>query len=99
MHKVADAIEGSVDSPLFHIVDPRAEEIKHCGLTTVGLLGTRFTMEQEFYRGRLREQHGIEVVIPNEVDREIVHRIIYDELCLGKSLDASRTEPGHATVH
>ena len=92
MHKVADAIESAVDIPLFHIADPTAEEIKRCGLTTVGLLGTRFTMEQEFYRGRLRQQHGIDVIIPNEVDREIVHRVIYDELCLGKTLDASRTE-------
>ena len=92
MHKVADAIESAVDIPLFHIVDPTAEEIKRCGLTTVGLLGTRFTMEQEFYTGRLRDLHGIDVVVPNEVDREIVHRVIYDELCLGKSLEASRTE-------
>lgn len=91
MHKVADAIERAVDIPLLHIVDPTAEAIKHCGLTTVGLLGTRFTMEQEFYSGRLHRQHGIDVIIPDEVDREIVHGVIYDELCLGKSLDTSRT--------
>jgi len=87
MHKVAPAIESAVAIPLFHIVDPTAEEIKRRGLTTVGLLGTRFTMEQEFYRDRLREYHGIDVVIPGEADREIVHRVIYDELCLGKALD------------
>ena len=92
MHKVADAIESAVDIPLFHIVDPTAEEIKHRGLTTVGLLGTRFTMEQAFYTGRLREQYGINVIIPNQIDREIVHSVIYDELCLGKSLNASRIE-------
>lgn len=91
MHKVADAIERAVDIPLLHIVDPTAEEIKHRHLKTVGLLGTRFTMEQEFYTDRLRE-HGIDVVVPNQVDREIVHRVIFDELCLGQSLDASRTE-------
>lgn len=92
MHKVADAIESAVDIPLLHIVDPTAEAIKHRGLTTVGLLGTRFTMEQEFYSGRLHKQHGIDVIIPDEVDREVVHGVIYDELCLGKSLDTSRTE-------
>ncbi|MBE0622980.1 MAG: aspartate/glutamate racemase family protein [Burkholderiales bacterium] len=92
MHKVADAIEGAVDIPLYHIADATAEEIKRNGLASVGLLGTRFTMEQEFYKGRLREGHGIDVVIPDEIDREIVHRVIYDELCLGKIIDASRTE-------
>ena len=92
MHKVADVIESEVDIPLFHIVDATAEEIRRCGMTTVGLLGTRFTMEEAFYKGRLRVRHGIEVVIPNEADREIVHRVIYEELCLGKIFDASSTE-------
>ena len=92
MHRVADAIESAVDLPFFHIADPTAEEINRCGLTKVGLLGTRFTMEQAFYKGRLRERHGIDVVVPNEADRETVHRVIYEELCLGKTLDASRAE-------
>ncbi len=92
MHKVAPAIESAVIIPLLHIADPTAEGIKRRGFTTVGLLGTRFTMEQEFYRGRLRERHGIDVLIPGETDREIVHRVIYDELCLGKVLDPSRAE-------
>lgn len=92
MHKVAEAIEHAVDIPLFHIADPTAEEISRCGLTTVGLLGTRFTMEHAFYNDRLRARHGIDVVIPNEADRGFVHRVIYEELCLGKTIDESRAE-------
>lgn len=92
MHKVADAIENAVDVPLFHIADPTAEEIKRLGLTRVGLLGTRFTMERNFYKDRLRERHGIDVIVPNATDREIVHKTIYEELCLGKTLDQSRRE-------
>ncbi len=84
MHKVAPAIEAAVSIPLFHIADPTAEEIKRAGHTRIGLLGTRFTMEQAFYKDRLQERHGLEVVTPNESDRAIVHRIIYEELCLGK---------------
>lgn len=91
MHRVAPAVENAVAIPLLHIVDPTAEEIRRAGYTKVGLLGTRFTMEQDFYRGRLSERHGIEVLIPPEPDREIVHRVIYDELCLGQVRDASRT--------
>jgi len=92
MHKVAPAIESAVLIPLFHIADPTADEIKGVGLVKVGLLGTRFTMEQAFYRERLVALHGIDVLIPSEPDREIVHRIIYDELCLGQVLDTSRGE-------
>ncbi len=92
MHRIAPAIEDAVSIPLVHIADSTAEEIKRAGLATVGLLGTRSTMEQEFYRERLSKRHGIEVVIPAEADRGIVHRIIYDELCLGKVHDASRNE-------
>ena len=92
MHKVAPAIEAAVRIPLLHIADPTAEEIKSAGLSTVGLLGTRFTMEQDFYTGRLRELHGLRVIIPRERDREIVHRIIYEELCLGRIHDESRAE-------
>jgi aspartate racemase len=92
MHKVAPAIEAAVTIPLLHIADPTAHEIKRQAMTRIGLLGTRFTMEQDFYRDRLTRIHGIEVVIPVEPDREIVHRIIYDELCMGRVLDASRDE-------
>ena len=91
MHKVASHIEAAVDIPLFHIADPTADEIKDAGHSTVGLLGTRFTMEQAFYRDRLRERHGLDVLVPNAQDRDIVHRVIYEELCLGKVVEASRT--------
>jgi aspartate racemase len=92
MHKVAPAIEGAVRIPLFHIADPTAQAIKLAGMRKIGLLGTRFTMEQPFYKDRLRELHGLDVVVPAPADRDIVHRIIYEELCLGKVLDVSRDE-------
>lgn len=92
MHKVADEIEGAVGIPLLHIADATAAEVKARGLSKVGLLGTRFTMEQDFYKARLRGRHGIEALVPAEADRAIVHRVIYDELCLGKVLDPSRGE-------
>lgn len=90
MHKVAPAIEAAVTIPLLHIADPTAAAVKQAGIHTVGLLGTRFTMEQDFYRGRLEAQHGLKVVIPDAVDRTVVHRVIYDELCLGVTRDESR---------
>ena len=80
MHKVADDIERIGGLPLLHIADATAEKIKGQGLRKIGLLGTRFTMEQDFYRGRLQDIHQIEVVTPDEADRAIVHRIIYEEL-------------------
>ncbi len=92
MHKVAATIEAAVQIPLLHIADPTAMEIKAQGLERVGLLGTRFTMEQAFYKDRLQDQHGLQVITPSLADREIVHRIIYEELCLGQILDASRQE-------
>jgi aspartate racemase len=92
MHKVAPAIEGAVDVPLLHIADPTAAAITAAGFSRVGLLGTRFTMEQAFYRDRLSERHGLEVLIPNPTDRDLVHRIIYGELCLGTVSSDSRTE-------
>jgi aspartate racemase len=92
MHKVAPAIEAAVHIPLFHIADPTAAAIKEAGYAKVGLLGTRFTMEQDFYRERLCERHGLLVLIPAQEDRDIVHRIIYEELCLGKIVPASRAE-------
>lgn len=83
MHKVASSIESAVTIPLLHIADATASEIKRAGHSTVGLLGTRFTMEQAFYRDRLSDRHGLRVIVPGAEDREIIHGIIYDELCLG----------------
>lgn len=90
MHKVAPAIEAAVAIPLVHIADPTAAVIRQAGLSCVGLLGTRFTMEQDFYRARLTDRHGIDVVIPDDGDRALVHRVIYEELCLGRVEEASR---------
>ena len=92
MHKVAPAIESAVTIPLLHIADPTAAAVKQAGIRTVGLLGTRFTMEQDFYRGRLAERHGLAVMIPDLADREIVHRVIYDELCQGDLRAESRAQ-------
>jgi aspartate racemase len=92
MHKIGPAIEAAVRIPLFHIADPTAFAIKHAGYSTVGLLGTRFTMEQDFYRDRLRERHGLKVLIPPPEDRDLVHRVIYQELCLGKIDPGSRIQ-------
>jgi aspartate racemase len=91
MHKVAASIEGAVSIPLLHIADPTAQAIRSARFTTAGLLGTRFTMEQTFYRERL-ERHGIDVLTPDVSDRERVHDIIYSELCVGKIVESSRTE-------
>jgi aspartate racemase len=92
MHKVADAIDRAVDVPLVHIADTTAQAIRSARIETVGLLATAYTMEQDFYVGRLRDQHGLEVLVPDEPDRELVHRVIYDELCVGLVLDRSRAE-------
>ena len=84
MHKLAPDIQQQLSIPLLHIADPTARAVRSAGLRTVALLGTRFTMEENFYRGRLeRPPHGLQVLIPPENDRQIVHRVIYDELCLG----------------
>ena len=90
MHKVAPAIAAATSLPLLHIADATAEAIKTAGLSKVGLLGTRFTMEQAFYKQRLQSEYGIEVVIPDEAGRETVHQVIYQELCLGHINAASR---------
>lgn len=90
MHRMADAVQAAVAVPLLHIADPTAEAIKAAGIRRVALLGTAFTMEQDFYKGRLREVHGLEVIVPDMDDRATVHRIIYDELVAGKILPASR---------
>lgn len=92
MHKVAPEIADAIGIPLLHIADATARRLVADGVTRVGLLGTRFTMEQAFYKGRLTEQFGLEVLVPEEDQRERVHRIIYDELCLGELRDDSRTE-------
>lgn len=91
MHRVAPQLERQLAIPILHIADATAERLVADGIGRVGLLGTRFTMEQEFYRGRLADRHGLEVLVPEAAEREVVHRIIYGELCLGKiSADSRR---------
>lgn len=90
MHKVADAISAAVHIPLLHIADPTARAILEADFTKVGLLGTRFTMEQDFYRSRLERAHGLTVLTPPQADRGLIHQIIYNELCLGEVKDSSR---------
>ena len=90
MHRCAWAIDAAVKVPLLHIADPTAEAIQAAGVTRVGLLGTAFTMEQDFYRGRLQDKFGLEVLVPEPQDRKAVHEIIYRELVTGQVLDASR---------
>lgn len=92
MHKVAPEIEAAIDIPLLHIADATAAKLRADGITRVGLLGTRFTMEQDFYKGRLQERFGLAVLVPDEAGRDRVHRIIYDELCLGEIRESSRAE-------
>ncbi len=92
MHKVVDAITAAIQIPLIHIADPTAAAIRASGIRKIGLLGTRFTMEQDFYKGRLIQQHGLEVLTPTQTDRDSVHRIIYEELCLGVISPASKAE-------
>ncbi len=90
MHKMAEEVEGAIGIPILHIVDVTAEAIRANGETRVGLLGTKFTMEQDFYKGRLRDKHGLEVLIPGEKERQIVHDILYGELCLGAIKEQSK---------
>ena len=90
MHKVAPIVETAVHIPLLHIADATGAAVVAAGHATVGLLGTRFTMAEEFYRGRFSERFGLRVLIPDESSREIVDRVIFDELCLGRLLEASR---------
>ncbi|AWP34893.1 aspartate/glutamate racemase family protein [Pantoea sp. MHSD4] len=90
MHKVAAQISAATDIPLLHIADATGRRIQQAGVHKVGLLATRFTMEQDFYRGRLHEQFGLEVITPDEADRLFVHEVIYQELCLGEINPASR---------
>jgi aspartate racemase len=92
MHKVADAITDAIDIPFVHIADTTAHAVRAAGLDTVGLLATGYTMEQDFYVGRLHDVHGLEVLVPDEADRGIVHDVIYGELCVGVVEDASREQ-------
>jgi len=92
MHRVAPQVEAAINIPLLHIADATAEQLLAAGVQTVGLLGTAFTMEQAFYKGRLADHYGLEVVVPNTEDRALVHRVIYQELCLGQVEAASKAE-------
>ncbi len=91
MHRVAEQVESAISIPLLNLADATAERILARGMRTVGLLGTAFTMEQDFYRGRL-ENRGIEVLVPGAADRAVVHRVIYEELCQGRVKEGSRAE-------
>lgn len=92
MHKTAAAIQNSINIPFLHIADATAARIQAYKIGKIGLLGTKFTMEHDFYKGRLEEKFGLEVFVPAEADRQIVHDIIYNELCLGEVRDSSRLE-------
>jgi len=92
MHKVAAEIEQAISIPLLHIADATAECLVKQGIGKVGLLGTRFTMEQDFYKGRLTERFGIEVIVPSAPQRDLVHRVIYEELCQGRICENSRAQ-------
>jgi aspartate racemase len=89
MHKVADQVQAAVSVPLLHLADATALAVKRAGLSTVGLLGTAYTMDQDFYRDRLA-RHGLKVLVPPAEDRAVVHRVIYDELCLGEIRNSSK---------
>jgi len=90
MHKLAERVEKNIGIPLLHILDATAEAILEKGIETIGLLGTKFTMEHDFYRGRLEAKHGLEVLIPGDEDRDTIHRILYRELCMGEIKRLSR---------
>jgi aspartate racemase len=92
MHIVSSQIEQAINIPLLHIADATAEVLIQQGIKTVGLLGTAFTMEQDFYKGRLKDKYGLVVKTPNTADRKIIHRVIYEELCLGKVTSDSKAK-------
>lgn len=92
MHKMAKEVQDGIRIPLLHIADPTGEAIKAKGITKIGLLGTKYTMEHDFYKGRLISEFGLEVIVPDEADRQIVHDIIYDELCLGVAKESSKKQ-------
>jgi aspartate racemase len=91
MHKVYEAIAAAVDIPFLHIADATADAIANAGLSTLGLLATAYTMDQDFYVGRLHERYGLNILVPNENDRRLVHDVIYQELCVGVVNDRSRS--------
>lgn len=90
MHRMADQVQAAISLPLLHIADPTAARIKAANLSKVGLLGTAFTMEQDFYKGRLKGRYGLDVVVPEDRDRALVHRVIYEELVQGRVKPSSR---------
>lgn len=92
MHKMAKEVQDGIRIPLLHIADPTGEAIKTQGITKIGLLGTKYTMEHDFYKGRLISKFGLDVIVPDEADRQIVHDIIYDELCLGVVKESSKKQ-------
>ena len=92
MHKMADDIQNNINIPLLHLVDTTADKIKQNRLRKVGLLGTNFTMKEDFYKGRLMNKYGLDVIIPNENDRQIIHQVIYQELCLGNIKKSSKDQ-------
>jgi len=92
MHRMAEEVRAALQIPLLHIADATAARVKQAGMTKIGLLGTRFTMEEDFYRGRLESLHGLQVLVPDAAGRDLVHRVIYDELVLGQTKPTSRAE-------
>ena len=92
MHKVSPQVERAVEIPLLHIADATADYLAGKGIKTVGLLGTAFTMEDDFYKGILTDGYGLKVLVPDDADRKIVHDVIYQELCLGQFVESSKTE-------
>lgn len=92
MHRMADRIEQTISIPLLHIADATAMKIQQAGIKKVGLLGTAFTMEQDFYKGRLTEKFGLDIIIPDAADRKIVHDVIYQELVSGIINESSREQ-------
>lgn len=92
MHKVVDDIQAYVNIPFLHIADATAQLVKNSGIRRIGLLGTRFTMEEDFYKGRISQKYDLNVIIPNTQEREIVHRVIYDELVVGKIIQDSKEQ-------
>ncbi len=91
MHKVADVVSSAIGIPLVHLADATADAVRAAGLSTVGLIATAYTMEQDFYVGRLRDMHGLDVLVPGSDERRLVHKVIYDELCVGVISDGSRS--------
>ena len=92
MHKMAEDVQDNINIPLLHIADTTAERIKEKDLKKIGLLGTNFTMEEDFYKGRLTNKHGLEIIVPKKEYRQIIHQIIYQELCLGEIKPSSKDQ-------